>query len=159
MKCGNLKGNKLKRTPDFRPPEIELGSLALVRRLIDCQLFNSLEPLSSWSCSSSSSSLKLPLPCMACLTVSMALAASFDSFPLLTLDVVETVATDASLGRGVLIDIELSKFDSAVLRCRSGRPAVNSSRSGWPMSLLAAGLSICTQTGGGHGLSSQCTFE
>ena len=80
---------------------------------------------------------------IACLTVSMALAASFDCFPLLTVDVVEAVAREASLGRGVLIDMAPSNAHDLASRCRSGRPAVSSSRLGWPMSLLAAGLKTC----------------
>ena len=86
-----------------------------------------------------------------CLTDSMALAASPDSVPPLKLDVVDALAKEASLGRGVSMEWPLlrallsSVDDLPVLRCRSGRPAVSSSRLGWPMSLLAAGLSICQQ--------------
>lgn len=76
----------------------------------------------------------------------MALAASINRVPPLILDVVDAVASEASLGSGVLIDgalssIPLSSDDPLPgFKCRSGRLAVSSSKLGWPMSLLAAGL-------------------
>lgn len=108
------------------------------------------------------------LPCSAlllssseCLTVSIAFAASLERVPPLTVEVVDAVASEASLGRGVLTDGALSKAPLPpagallLLKCKFGRAAVSSSRLGWPMSLLAAGSNTCMHKHSGATFDSQ----